>query len=199
MRFKRKKVTKYRGSKTHGGGAMKKRRGAGHRGGRGRAGSGKKGDAKKPSYWKEKKIIGFTSKSRKNVKAVNLDVISNYLNIWLEKGFATKKPTGYEIDLKKAGYDKVIGRGTIKQKLIIIANFASKKAVERVKEAGGEIKILQVKKVKIKKTAKPKKAAEPENDSDEAESTPKNTPKKEEKKKEVPPKPTPKAEPQAKA
>ena len=48
---KSKKKLKYRGSKTHGCGSMKKRRGAGHRGGRGAAGSGKRGDAKKPSIW----------------------------------------------------------------------------------------------------------------------------------------------------
>ena len=51
---KLKKKVKYRGSKTHGCGSMKKRRGAGHRGGRGAAGSGKRGDAKKPSIWNEK-------------------------------------------------------------------------------------------------------------------------------------------------
>ena len=44
---KSKKKLKYRGSKTHGCGSMKKRRGAGHRGGRGAAGSGKRGDTKK--------------------------------------------------------------------------------------------------------------------------------------------------------
>ena len=41
---KTKKVGKYRGSKTHGGGHMKKRRGAGNRGGRGMAGTGKRAD-----------------------------------------------------------------------------------------------------------------------------------------------------------
>ena len=39
--YKRKKVTKYRGSVTHGGGSRKKRRGAGSIGGRGNAGTGK--------------------------------------------------------------------------------------------------------------------------------------------------------------
>ena len=44
---KRSKDTRQRGSNTHGWGAMKKHRGAGHRGGRGNAGTGKRGDAKK--------------------------------------------------------------------------------------------------------------------------------------------------------
>ena len=41
-----KKVRKYRGSKTHGGGHMKKRRGSGNRGGFGKAGTGKRADQK---------------------------------------------------------------------------------------------------------------------------------------------------------
>src|SRR3989338_4961919 len=44
---RRKKVTKYRGSVTHGGGSRKKRRGAGSRGGRGNAGTGKRAGQKK--------------------------------------------------------------------------------------------------------------------------------------------------------
>ena len=48
---KRKKLSRMRGTHTHKGGDKKKRRGAGHRGGRGNSGSGKRGDAKKPRYW----------------------------------------------------------------------------------------------------------------------------------------------------
>ncbi len=152
MRFKKKKVTKYRGSKTHGGGAMKKRRGAGNRGGRGRAGSGKRGDAKKPSYWKEKTgKRGFTSKSRKKIRALNLEVIHNKLNSWLEQGLVLKKPTGYEVELKKLGYNKLLGKGNVKVKLNIITGFASKRAIEKVKKAGGDVKVLRLKVKKEKR------------------------------------------------
>ena len=100
---------------------MKKRRGAGNRGGRGRAGSGKRGDAKKPSYWYEKTgKKGFTSKSRKKIKALNISVIHDKLNSWLEQGLVVKKPGGYELELKKLGYNKLLGRGYVKEKLIII-------------------------------------------------------------------------------
>jgi len=72
---KRKKVVKYRGSHTHGGGAKKKRRGAGNRGGRGLAGSGKRAHHKKQLIFKlfgkdyfGKK--GFYSIRRKKIKAI---------------------------------------------------------------------------------------------------------------------------------
>jgi large subunit ribosomal protein L15 len=58
MTNKRSKQSRNRGSHTHGGGSMKKRRGAGSRGGKGKAGSGKRGDAKKPMYWKDKNYFG---------------------------------------------------------------------------------------------------------------------------------------------
>jgi len=163
MKFKKKKVVRYRGSKTHGGGAMKKRRGAGHRGGRGRAGSGKRGDAKKPSFWKERAgRTGFTSKSRKKIKALNLEVIHAKLDSWLKKGFVIKKPAGYELELKKLGYNKLLGKGSVKEKFIIIADFASKKAVDKVKKVGGDVKVLQEKKVKTKVKKEKKKEEEDE-------------------------------------
>ena len=72
---KRKKISRYRGSMTHGGGSKKKRRGSGNRGGKGLAGSGKRSDSKKPSLWKEKYFgkFGFVSKNKSTINAVNID------------------------------------------------------------------------------------------------------------------------------
>ena len=170
MNFKKKKVRKQRGSTYHGWGrGQAHHKGAGNRGGRGRAGSGKRADAKKPSFWKEPTgKIGFTSKSRKKILAINLVEVKANIAIWLEKGFATKIQGGYQIDAKKAGYDKLLGTGEVNEKLIITTDFASKNAVEKVKAAGGEVKVLKtiIKKEK-KKAEKPKKAAEVEESEDE--------------------------------
>jgi len=127
MTFKKKKVKKYRGSKTHGCGSMKKRRGAGNRGGRGRSGSGKRGDQKKPSYWKDKPVKGFSPKNTSPVNAINLnDLIA--------------KVSGSEIiNLQELGYDKLLGTGTITRKLEIHAKYASKRAIEKVSNAGGKV------------------------------------------------------------
>ena len=165
MRFKKKKSRKQRASTYHGWGrGQAHHKGAGNRGGRGRAGTGKRADAKKPSFWKEPTgKIGFTSKSRNKIKAINLEEVKTDIAVWIEKGFATKTQGGFQLDLKKAGYDKLLGTGEVKEKLIIVTDFASKNAVEKVKAAGGEVKILKsiVKKEK-KKAEKPKKAAEAE-------------------------------------
>jgi large subunit ribosomal protein L15 len=68
---KEKKTADKRGEWTHGWGAKKKHRGAGHRGGRGLAGSGKRGDAKKPRYWKDKKYFGKNGFSPINPNKIN--------------------------------------------------------------------------------------------------------------------------------
>jgi large subunit ribosomal protein L15 len=164
MRFKKKKVRKQRGTTFHGyGRGQSHHKGAGNRGGRGRAGTGKRADTKKPSFWTEPTgKSGFTSKNRKHLKAINIkDIIAN-LSSWSEKGFAVKLPEGYQVDLKKAGYDKLLGTGEVKEKLLVITDFASKSAVEKVKAAGGEVKVLKTIIKKKKKKRASQKLAVPE-------------------------------------
>tara|TARA_Y100000310_G_scaffold310852_1_gene356565 strand:+ start:14379 stop:14849 length:471 start_codon:yes stop_codon:yes gene_type:complete len=145
--LKRKKLTRYRGSKTHGCGSMKKRRGKGNKGGSGKAGTGKHGDQKKPSIWNKnyfgKKGFATPSKPANTINLVDIEL-------------RLLKAGNTEIDLTKLGYDKLLSRGKVTKKYKIIINSASKKALEKVKAAGGEI-ILP----KSKEPEKPTKPAEP--------------------------------------
>ena len=140
---KRKKVRKQRGSKTHGWGAMKKHRGAGNRGGRGLAGTGRKGDAKKPSIWKNKKYFGRGGFKKKNVKKVIKPVNIIFLEENLDKLLADKKVKEengvYSINLDNIGFNKLLGKGKVTKKFRISCSYASKKAIEEIKNAGGEI------------------------------------------------------------
>ncbi|MFH1848725.1 MAG: uL15m family ribosomal protein [archaeon] len=134
--MKRKKNSRQRGSHTHGGGAKKKRRGAGNRGGRGRAGSGKRGDAKKPSY----QTPGYMGKhgfktGRSEIKAINIATIEkriDSLSPKIEKDI-------YNIDLTSLGYDKLLS-GKPTRKYNIKVDYASKGAIEKIKAAGGSVK-----------------------------------------------------------
>lgn len=141
---RRKKVTKYRGSKTHGCGSMKKRRGAGNRGGRGLAGSGKRAGHKVQKIWKKfgKDYLGkreFKAPNKIEVKGINLKDIELKLNYFLEKGFAKKGKDLIEVDLGKAGYNKLLGSGKINTKVKIKVKLCSKKAKEKLAKMGGEI------------------------------------------------------------
>src|SRR3989344_760533 len=84
---KRKKSSRFRAHTTHGKGSMKKRRGAGNRGGRGRAGSGKRADQKKPSYWKEDTgKYGFHSIHHKHLEVVNIRDLEEHKALWQREG-----------------------------------------------------------------------------------------------------------------
>ena len=139
-----------RGSKTHGWGSMKKHRGAGSRGGRGMAGTGKRGDAKKPSIWKNKKYFGKYGFKRPKkitveIKAINLKTIEQNIELLLLKKLIEKKNDSYVIDLKKLGFNKVLSTGKITKKFNIKCEYASKKAVDKIKQAGGNITLKEEK------------------------------------------------------
>lgn len=140
---KRKKNTRQRGSKTHGWGAMKKHRGKGHQGGAGMAGTGKRADTKKPSIWKNKEYFGkhgFISKTPKvKICAVNVGYLEQHLTKFISSGLAKKENNVYVVELKKLGYNKLLGDGRVSQKLKITSPYASASAVEKIKEAGGEV------------------------------------------------------------
>jgi large subunit ribosomal protein L15 len=137
---KRKKSSRMHGRKmgTHGGGARKKHKKSGSKGGIGMAGSGKRGDQIKTlitklyggKYFGKQ---GITSKRTQKDKRdrINLQQIEDNL----EK-YGKKTAKGYEINL---GSYKILGEGEVKNKLIITAESASENAIKKVKAKGGEI------------------------------------------------------------
>ena len=140
---KRKKNTRQRGHKTHGWGAKKKHRGQGHRGGRGMAGTGKRADSKKPSIWKDENYFGkhgFISKTPKaKIIPINISFIEQHINKFLSNDAVKKEKDFYFIDLEKLGFNKLLGDGRVSLKFKIKAPYASKMAIEKIKEADGEI------------------------------------------------------------
>jgi len=142
---KRKKNDRQRGSKTHGWGAKKKHRGKGHQGGAGMAGTGKRADSKKPSIWKERYFgkFGFVSKTPKvKINKVNISYIEQHIDKFISNGMAKKENEFYSVELEKLGYNKLLGDGKVSVKFKIKTPYASEKAVEKVKEAGGEVIML---------------------------------------------------------
>ena len=142
---KRKKFSRYRGSHTHGGGSKKKRRGAGHRGGRGMAGSGKRADQKKITILKlygneyfGKHGFNRPQKTIKIVKAININEIEKNLDSYLSKNLIKKENDYFLINLKNIGIDKLLGTGNIDNKYKIIGK-VSKKAKIKIEEKGGLI------------------------------------------------------------
>lgn len=165
---KRKKSTRMHGHNmgTHGWGARKKHKKSGHRGGKGMAGTGKRADQKKTlitklygnSYFGKQ---GITSKSTKKDKRlrINLQDIENRLQSFIKKGIAKKTANAYELDLSNY---KILGEGEVKSKMIINTFEASESAIEKVKKAGGEIKVKEKKIMKTPLVENTKKKKTPE-------------------------------------
>ncbi len=130
----------FKNSRTRGRG-HKKGRGAGLRGGRGNAGCHK---TKRIMYERVGRVWGAHGFKRPQTvvmanSAINLKVIEENAHEWVEQGNASKKGKTISIDLKKMGYDKLLGTGVPSQAYNITISAASAKAVEKVEAAGGEI------------------------------------------------------------
>jgi len=169
------KVRKFRGSKTHGKGiGSKHSKGAGSRGGRGMAGSGKRADQKKPSIWKEAYFgkSGFSSKSRApEMHIVNIKSIEDRLDNLVAKGLVKHDKDTYTLNLADLGYNKLLSTGKVTKKFMIKTDFATETAVEKIKEAGGNV---EVKAKKAEKMAKaPEAQKKPEDKPKNAEEKPK--------------------------
>ena len=144
---KRKKSSRYKGSKTAGGGARKKRKKSGHKGGVGMSGSGKRSDHKKTlitklyghGYFGKQGVTSRKTKRDKR-KRINIKDIESNLESYINKGLAKKTGEKFEINLPEY---KVLGEGEVKNKLIIKANDSSKSARRKVEEKGGEIILLK--------------------------------------------------------
>lgn len=138
---KRSKNSRQRGSHTHGWGAKKKHRGAGHRGGRGKSGTGKKAHQRMPSVWKNHPFghKGFVSPTTKCVCAINIEKINKNIDHWLTAHQATKEGNLIVINLAQLKYHKLIGKGVVKHPYKITVAAASEKAIEKIKNKGGDV------------------------------------------------------------
>ena len=143
---KQKKAARYRGSHTHGGGAKKKRRGSGNRGGFGMAGTGKRAGQKKPSilttfgnaYYGK---IGFNRPKKvvKKINAINILDLEKKLEFYVTQSLVKKDKDKYVINLSDLGYNKLLGAGLVTKKLEIKSPRFSKKAKEKIEKAGGSL------------------------------------------------------------
>jgi large subunit ribosomal protein L15 len=139
------KKRRQRGSRTHGGGTHKNRRGAGHRGGRGRAGRDKHEFHNYEPVGKH----GFTrpEEARLEVAEVSVRELDEDAALYAADGLAeeTEDGDGYRVDARDVVEDghevdavKVLGSGQVRTELEVVADAFTETAVERLSEAGGE-------------------------------------------------------------
>jgi large subunit ribosomal protein L15 len=157
------KKKRQRGSRTHGGGTHKNRRGAGHRGGRGRAGRSKHEFHNYEPIGKH----GFTrpSEVQDEVREVTVQELDENAALYVAEGLAEETDSGYTLDARDVaddGYDadvvKVLGDGQVRNELAVVADAFSASAVEKLEAAGGSAELSE----------RGEAAAEAEEDDDES-------------------------------
>ena len=137
------KKRRQRGSRTHGGGTHKNRRGAGNRGGRGRAGRDKHEFHNYEPIGKS----GFKrpQKTRRDVETVNLRELDEDIAVLAAEDVAEESGDGYTVDVRdvvenghEADLVKVLGAGQVHNELEVVADAFSESATEALESAGGE-------------------------------------------------------------
>ena len=137
------KKRRQRGSRTHGGGTHKNRRGAGNRGGRGNAGRSKHEMHGQPPLGKH----GFTRPPDLQAEVAEIDVreLDEQAALWAAEGLAEETDFGYRIDAREvvedadqADFVKVLGTGQVRNQLEVTADAFSERAVELIESEGGD-------------------------------------------------------------
>ena len=138
------KRSKYRGSRTCGGGTHKNRRGAGNRGGRGRAGINAHHFVKwykemgGPVFGKD----GFSNSSELTVSVMDIGIIDQIVPSLLAQGVAKNEGDVIVINVAEIGIDKVLGSGKVTKKLNISAPAFSESAKIKIEKMGGKAQIV---------------------------------------------------------
>ncbi|HOB07035.1 MAG TPA: uL15m family ribosomal protein [Methanoculleus sp.] len=133
------KRSKYRGSRTCGGGTHKNRRGAGNRGGRGRAGQR---DHRFSHFYLRGEISngkhGFVNKTSVPVSAIDVGDIDQMIEALVSEGFATREGDLITLDATEIGIEKVLGGGQVTHRMSISARAFSERARAKIEEMGGQ-------------------------------------------------------------
>ena len=138
------KRSKFRGSRTCGGGTHKNRRGAGNRGGRGRAGINAHHFVKwykemgGPVFGKD----GFSNSSRITVSVMDVGIIDQIIPSLLAQGIAKNEGDVIIINTADMGIEKVLGSGKVTKKLNITSQAFSESAKVKIEKMGGKTQIV---------------------------------------------------------
>uniref|UniRef100_A0A1J3HQ27 Large ribosomal subunit protein uL15 n=1 Tax=Noccaea caerulescens TaxID=107243 RepID=A0A1J3HQ27_NOCCA len=141
MTARLRKIRKLRGSVSCGGGRVGRHRK--HSGGRGNAGGLQHNrtamDRYHPGYFGKKGIRVFNlQRNRLHFPSINIDRVWTLLTEKSRKLYAQNKDRVPVIDVTKAGYFKVLGKGFLpSQPVVVKAKFFSKIAERKIKAVGG--------------------------------------------------------------
>ena len=137
------KRSKYRGSRTCGGGTHKNRRGAGNRGGRGRAGHR---DHRFSHFLLYGEIHngkdGFFNQTSREDRTLSVGQLDQLAGALLSSGKASREGDTIIIDANQIGIDKILGNGKTTLKMNITARSFSAQAKSKIEAMGGKTLVI---------------------------------------------------------
>jgi large subunit ribosomal protein L15 len=137
------KRSKYRGSRTCGGGTHKNRRGAGNRGGRGRAGINAHHFVKwykelgGPVFGKN----GFCNQTATDETTIDVGILDQMIPSLLAQGIARQEGDAVTLNVADMGIQKVLGSGRVTKKINISAPAFSETAKAKIEKMGGKVQV----------------------------------------------------------
>jgi len=144
---RRKKKSRYmRGYRNQGYGSIGQHRKSGSRGGRGAAGFHKHMWSWVVKYypdWFGKHGFRRPLSVVQEVREINVGELNELVKALKSEGKIRRVEGTYSIDLTELGFNKLLGRGRISEKVKVRVYEASETAIAKVKEAGGEVIILR--------------------------------------------------------
>ncbi len=137
------KRSKFRGSRTCGGGTHKNRRGAGNRGGRGRAGHR---DHRFSHYLLYGEVhngkCGFFNQTGRDPTTISIGELDSMARSLIADGKATEDGDVILINADQIGIDKILGNGKVTLKMNVTARSFSAQAKSKIEAMGGQALII---------------------------------------------------------
>jgi large subunit ribosomal protein L15 len=75
----------------------------------------------------------------KDIKVINVSQLEDRLENLMKMGYAKEQKGKISIDLASAGYDKLLGSGSITKSLVITVDYATQRAISKIEKAGGSV------------------------------------------------------------
>ncbi|HUK39200.1 MAG TPA: uL15m family ribosomal protein [Methanomicrobiales archaeon] len=132
------KRSKYRGSRTCGGGTHKNRRGGGSRGGRGFAGGCKHHFVRYYLMGRTFGKDGFSHDQREDPATIDVGALEVMADGLLARGLAKLEGDTLEVDAAALGIGKILGSGRVTRKMKVSAAAFSEAAKKKIEATGGQ-------------------------------------------------------------
>jgi large subunit ribosomal protein L15 len=132
------KRSKYRGSRTCGGGTHKNRRNGGSRGGRGSAGGCKHHFVRYYLQGRTYGKDGFSHDQRSDPATIDVGALEIMVEGLLAKGLAKLEGDVLTVDATSIGVGKILGSGRVTRKMKVSAGAFSEAAKRKLEATGGQ-------------------------------------------------------------